>query len=113
MLERQIGRKAFVKTFKTITADNGAEFLNSSEMERSCPAKSKSRTMVFFAHPYSSYERGSNENLNRMIRRFIPKGVNIGDYTKKAIRRIEKWLNTYPRKILDYRTPHEAYEQAA
>ncbi|MGI6333781.1 MAG: hypothetical protein ACOX1A_04065 [Saccharofermentanales bacterium] len=52
---------------------------------------------------------GSNENLNRMIRRFIPKGADIGKYTKREIKRIEMWLNTYPRKILDYRTPLEVY----
>lgn len=113
VLERQMGRKGFSKMFKTITADNGSEFLNSSAMERSCLSRCKQRTQVFYAHPYSAYERGSNENLNRMIRRFIPKGANIGKYTKREIKRIEQWLNTYPRKILDYMTPHEAYELVA
>ncbi len=112
-LERQLGRKGFSKMFKTITSDNGPEFLNSAEMERSCLSRRKRRTQVFYAHPYSAYERGSNENMNRMIRRFIPKGANISKYTKQEIKRIEQWLNTYPRKILDYRTPHEAYELAA
>lgn len=111
--ERQLGRKGFNRMFKTITADNGSEFLNSSEMERSCLSRKKQRTQVYYAHPYSAFERGSNENLNRMIRRFIPKGANISKYTKQEIKRIEQWLNTYPRKILDYRTPHEAYKQAA
>lgn len=113
VLERQLGRKGFSKMFKTITSDNGSEFLNSDEMERSCLSRSKQRTQVFYAHPYSAYERGSNENLNRMIRRFIPKGADIGKYTKQEIKRIEQWLNTYPRKILDYRTPQEVYELAA
>jgi len=112
-LERQLGRRGFSKMFKTITTDNGPEFLNNAEMERSCLSRRKSRTQVFYAHPYSAYERGSNENLNRMIRRFIPKGADISKYTKQDIKRIEQWLNTYPRKILDYRTPHEAYELAA
>lgn len=113
VLERQLGRKGFSQMFKTITADNGSEFLNSSLMERSCLSRRKQRTQVFYAHPYSAYERGTNENINRMIRRFIPKGTDIGQYTKREIKRIEQWLNTYPRKILDYMTPHEAYELAA
>lgn len=113
MLERQLGRKGFSKMFKTITSDNGSEFLNSSEMERSCLNRRKQRTKVFYAHPYSAFERGSNENMNRMIRRFIPKGADISKFTKQEIKRIEQWLNTYPRKILDYRTPQEAYDMAA
>ena len=110
VMERQMGRYLFEKTFKTITVDNGSEFLNSSEMERSCLSRKKARTMVYYAHPYSAYERGTNENLNRMIRRFIPKGSDIGKYTKKEIKRIENWLNNYPRKILDYHTPKEIYQ---
>jgi len=113
VLERQLGRKGFSRMFKTITTDNGTEFLNSDEMERSCLSRQKQRTYVFYAHPYSAYERGSNENMNRMIRRFIPKGADIGKYTKQEIKRIEQWLNTYPRKILDYRTPLEVYERSA
>lgn len=113
VLERQLGRKGFSKMFKTITSDNGSEFLNSGEMERSCQNRRKQRTKVFYAHPYSAFERGSNENMNRMIRRFIPKGADISKFTKQEIKRIEQWLNTYPRKILDYRTPQEAYDMAA
>jgi len=113
VIERQMGRKAFQKVFKSITVDNGTEFLNSSEMERSCLSIKKARTMVYYAHPYSAYERGSNENLNRMIRRFIPKGSDIGTYTKKEIQRIENWLNNYPRKILNYYSPIEVYKLVA
>jgi IS30 family transposase len=112
-MERQMGRKDFQKVFKSITVDNGTEFLNSSEMERSCICKKKARTMVYYAHPYSAYERGSNENINRMIRRFIPKGSDIGTYTKKEIQRIENWLNNYPRKILNYYSPMEVYRMVA
>lgn len=113
ILERRLGRIKFGKMFKTITVDNGAEFLNSNLLERSCLNRKKQRTQVFYAHPYSAFERGSNENLNRMIRRFIPKGSSISKYTKREIKRIEQWLNTYPRKILDYRTPKEVYEMVA
>jgi len=113
VMERQMGRIGFSKKFRTITVDNGAEFLGSREMERSCISSRKPRTVIYYAHPYSAYERGSNENMNRMIRRFIPKGEDIGQYTKKEIQRIENWLNNYPRKILSYRTPLEVYEQVA
>jgi IS30 family transposase len=113
VMERQMGRLKFQKTFRTITVDNGSEFLNSSEMERSCLSKKKARTMVYYAHPFSAYERGTNENMNRMIRRFIPKGADINAYSKKEIQQIENWLNNYPRKILDYYTPMEVYKKAA
>jgi len=113
VMERQMGRRQFQKMFKTITVDNGSEFLGSSEMERSCLSPRKARTMVYYAHPYSAYERGTNENMNRMIRRFIPKGSDIGSYTKKEIQRIENWLNNYPRRILGYQTPLAVYGQVA
>jgi IS30 family transposase len=113
VMERQLGRKRFQKIFRTITVDNGPEFLNSSEMERSCLSPKKARTLVYYAHPYSAFERGTNENMNRMIRRFIPKGTDLSQYTKKEIQRIENWLNNYPRKILGYQTPQEVYQNVA
>lgn len=113
VLERQMGRKQFAHTFKSITVDNGCEFLDYAGIERSNKSKHKARTMVYYAHPYSSWERGSNENMNRMIRRFIPKGTDISKLGKREIKRIQDWLNTYPRKILNYRTPSEAYSMVA
>ena len=64
----------------------------------------KQRTKIYYAHPYSDGERGTNENINRMIRRFIPKGTDIGNITNKEIRRIENWINNYPRKIFEYKS---------
>jgi len=55
---------------------------------------------VYYAHPYSSWERGTNENINKMIRRFIPKGVDISTFSYKQIMQIQHWINNYPRKIL-------------
>ena len=75
-LERSLGSKRFRETFRSITVDNGSEFLGWAELERSCLVKKKARTQIYSAHPYSAYERGSNENLNRMIRRFIPNRKN-------------------------------------
>jgi IS30 family transposase len=109
ILERQMGRKQFSQTYKSITVDNGCEFLNYAGIERSIQNKKKARTIVYYAHPYSSWERGTNENMNRMIRRFIPKGSDIRKFGKREIKHIQEWLNTYPRKILNYRTPAEAY----
>jgi IS30 family transposase len=113
VLERQMGRKEFNRTFKSITVDNGCEFLNYAGIEKSIQSKKKARTIVYYAHPYSSWERGTNENMNRMIRRFIPKGTDISKFGKREIRRIQEWLNNYPRKILNYRTPAEAYNLVA
>jgi len=96
----------FREKFKSITLDNGREFLDWEAIERS-GLNGKKRTLVYFAHPYSSWERGTNENQNRMIRRFIPKGTDISKLSDKDVERIENWMNNYPRKILGYKTPNE------
>ena len=98
LLERK-NKKDFSQIFKTITTDNGCEFLDFESIEKSLFNKEK-RTKMYYAHPYSSWERGTNENINKMIRRFIPKGVDIAKYTHKDIERIQHWINNYPRKIL-------------
>ena len=87
-LERKMGAKAFRETFKTITRDNGCENLDFEGIERSVLAKQK-RTTVYYAHPYSAWERGPNENANKLIRRFIPKGVDIGEFSHEGIKMIE------------------------
>jgi len=107
-IERQMGKEAFKVVFKSITADNGSEFLDYRALEASVFG-GKARTFIYYAHPYSSWERGSNENTNRMIRRFIPKGSDITKYTRTAIQEIENWINRYPRKILGFRTAEEMF----
>ena len=97
-LERKMG-KSFSKTFKTITCDNGCENLDFEGIERSVRNRRK-RTKVYYAHPYSAWERGTNENTNKVIRRFIPKGVDISTFTDKQIKNIQHWINNYPRRIL-------------
>ena len=106
VLERKLGDQFRVR-FKSITFDNGSEFLNWQSLEASALKKEEQRTTIYFAHSYSSWERGTNENHNRMIRRFIPKGYDIGGFTDKEIKDIEDWMNNYPRKILGYNTPNQ------
>ena len=98
-LEKQYGCKAFREKFKTITCDNGVEFLDAKGIEKSIYTK-QPRTTLYYCHPYSSFERGTNENINRMIRRFFPKGTNFDDITPKQVAMVEAWINNYPRKIL-------------
>lgn len=99
-LERKLGSKAFKEKFKSITVDNGSEFLNWKKLEQSVYEKGK-RTEIYYAHAYASWERGSNENLNGFIRYFIPKGTKIGAINSKAIKALERFINEYPRKILN------------
>ena len=97
-------KKEFNLMFKTITVDNGSEFADTVGMEY------KGRTKIYYCHPYSSWERGSNENANRIIRRFIPKGANIEKYTQKQIDTIQHWINNYPRHIFGYKKSSQLFE---
>lgn len=108
-VERKYG-KAFPLIFKSITVDNGSEFASCSDIERSVYGDFK-RTKMYYCHPYSSYERGSNENQNRLIRRHLPKGTNFDRISLNSLRCIEKWINNYPRKIFDYHTSEEFFQQ--
>lgn len=99
-------QEGFPLKFKTITVDNGSEFLNHEGIEKSA-LNLKNRTAVYYAHAYSSWERGSNENANKLIRRFIPKGSDIGKYTDKMIERIQCWINNYPRKLFNYKCTND------
>ncbi len=109
ILERRFG-KDFKKIFKTITVDNGVEFSNFAGMEKSSYGNGK-RTSIFYCHPYCSCERGTNERLNREIRRRIPKGSNISCYTSAQVQNIQDWLNNYPRKVLGFATAAELFDK--
>ncbi len=108
-IERKLGA-GFRKVFQTVTVDNGSEFQDCTGMERSRRAR-KPRTKVYYCHPYSAYERGSNENMNRIVRRFFPKGTNFDDVTSAEVAEVEKWLADYPRKILGWKTPRMLFEE--
>ena len=92
------------KTFhlRSITSDNGSEFLN-LDLVVQCP--------VYYAHPYASYERGSNENMNRMIRRWIPKGTH--EVSDERVTFVEDWIKNYPRKMFGFKSSaqHEATKE--
>jgi len=95
-LERKYRRK-FREKFKTITVDNGTEFLDYRGIEKSKTEPGKD----------SSWERGTNENINKLIRRFIPKGTDISKVSKAKIKSIERWINEYPRRMFGYRSAIE------
>lgn len=101
-IEKEIGTKEFQKIFKSITVDNGSEFLDWIALETSIErTNNQPRTNIYYCHSYASYERGSNEQMHTLIRRFIPKGSRISAYSKKKINEVRKWINDYPRKLLD------------
>lgn len=110
-IERKLGVVKFRERFKTITTDNGAEFRNWKLIEKSYTGSKKARTSQYFADAYSSWQRGTNENINKMIRRFLPKGTSFKGLTQEEVKRIEKWINNYPRKILKFKTSDEYYEE--
>ena len=106
-LERKWG-EMFKRVFKTITVDNGSEFAYCAELERSILGEDN-RTKLYYCHPYSSWERGTNEVTNKMVRRKIPKGTNFDGKTDEEIEQIESWVNRYPRGIHNFRSAGELF----
>jgi IS30 family transposase len=94
----------FGEVFRTITADNGSGFLDSERMKAAAKCGE-----VYYAHPYSSWERGPNENGSRMPRRFPPKGTDWNTRTAERLQEIEDGVNHYPRRILAYQSANQAY----
>lgn len=89
----------------TITFDNGKEFAYHEKIAEALDVK------TYFAHPYCSWERGLNENHNGLIRQYLPKGQALDKVTKKQVINIQNKLNKRPRKLLDFKTPEEVYEE--
>lgn len=109
-LERKWG-DMFTKVFRSITVDNGVEFSDYEGLERSVLHEGEKRTFAFYCHPYSSWERGSNENNNRLIRRHIPKGEDFDEKKDRDIEYIENWINNYPRGIFGFKTSAQLFEE--
>ena len=102
MLKAEYGDR-FAQVFKTITVDNGSEFSNFAQCE-------SWGTEVFFAHPYTSWERAQNERHNGLFRAFVPKGASMQNYTAEHILSAADELNARPRKKLSYATPEELFD---
>jgi IS30 family transposase len=97
-LEIEYGDK-FKRIFKTVTSDNGCEFFGGGIVNKS--VHGGERFKMYYCHPYRSNERGSNELQNRFIRRFIKKGVDIAGVSKKRVKEVQDYINSYPRKLFD------------
>ncbi len=94
------------KYTKTLTLDNGSENANYEWIERD------NNLDVYFAHPYRSWERGTNENTNGLLRQFFPKGISFTNLTQKEIDKAVKLINNRPRKRLGWLTPKEVMQRA-
>ena len=108
-LERKMG-KDFRRIFRSITVDNGCEFMDCEGIEKSYRLKSP-RTKVYYCHPYSPHERGSNENMNRILRRWFPKGTNFDDVTQAEVAEAARWMNNYPRRVLGWKTASDLFQE--
>lgn len=91
--------------FKTVTADNGTEFHDYAAIERA------TGTAFYFATPHHSWERGTNENTNGLIRQYVPKGTSMAKLTQQRCNAIARALNNRPRKRLGFKTPQECFNE--
>jgi len=110
-LERKMGKKRFRETFKSITTDNGPEFLEYEKLTKS--VFGGKRFGVYYCHSYSTWEKGTNENHNRFLRRFFPKGTDFTKVSQKEITDAQNFMNNYPRRSLGWLTPLETAEGGA
>lgn len=95
----------FIGNFKSLTLDNDIAFHRHQQLSELI------RAPIYFCWPYHSWEKGGVENVNRLIRRYVPKGCDIAQYSKREIWDIQHTLNNKPRKILGYHTAKEVFEQ--
>lgn len=102
-LEKRFGED-FKKIFKSVTYDNGSEFTDTEALK--CGSLD-----LWYCHPYSSWERGTNENTNRLIRRKYPKGTNFDNVSDEDIEKLESWINGYPREKLGWKTADIMFNQ--
>lgn len=93
-----------VRYRKTLTLDNGVEMSNYEEMER------QNQLQIYFAQPYHSWERGTNENTNGLLRFYFPKKMSFAHLTQEMLDVAVKQLNTRPRKRLGYKTPEQVFK---
>lgn len=103
-------KRASIKALKpladcvhTITSDNGKEFSSHEAIAKELGAE------FYFAHPYRSWERGTNENTNGLVRQYFPKGTDFSKITQRQVKAVERRLNNRPRKTLGYKTPNQVF----
>ena len=109
--DAHIVRKAFAEEFKklpdglkrTLTYDQGQEMAQHKLFTQD------TKITVYFAHPHSPWERGTNENTNALVRQFFPKGIDFNKVTKERIKEVQELLNDRPRKVHDFYTPNEVF----
>lgn len=104
---KQLFGKYFYDLFLSITADNGSEFKDALGM--SLALKNGKKVKIYYAHAYCSWQRGTNENFNKMIRRWFPKGTDFTSITNAQVRTVNDWINNYPRKQFGYHTSNERF----
>lgn len=88
----------------SITSDNGKEFVSLPEFEKS------SGVTTYYAHPYAAHERGTNENVNGLVRRYFPKGTNFNKVTDEQVRSVQDRINSMPRKLFNFKSSQEVYQ---
>lgn len=106
-IERAFGAATY-KIIKSVTFDNGSEFSGYEAIEKAKRRKGK-RFDMYYAHPYSPYERGSNENNNRFIRRWYPKGTKFKNVLQKQIFELQKWVSEYPRRMFNGKSSKDLF----
>lgn len=108
-LEKKLGYESFKEMFKTITFDNGKEFSNVKEIEHSCIYPHLLRTNAYFANPYHSWERGTNENTNGWIRFYFPKKTFFDSISQETIQSKVNKINFSMRRVINNRSSYEFY----
>jgi len=105
-------RKAFVQEFKSIPAQmkKTLTYDNGTEMAQYKLFTKNTKIQVYFAHPYSPWERPTNENSNGLIRYYFPKGTDFSTVSKKELKRVQDELNERPRNVLNWKTPKDVFE---
>jgi IS30 family transposase len=106
-------RKAFEKEFKSIPAQmkHSLTYDNGTEMAQHKLFTKNTKVAVFFAHPYSPWERPTNENSNGLLRDYFPKGMDLSRVTRKRLKEVQNQLNERPRKVLGWRKPKEVFDE--
>ncbi len=106
VMQDGIDRRVTTGLVKTITFDNGKEFAEHQRID------SELKSTTYFADPFASWQRGSNENFNGLLRQYIPKKRPLSTVTEEEIKMIQDQLNNRPRKRLGFKTPNEVFMQS-